>query len=331
MIKEHGKYKDDQMDFEKLYIPEDPALDARIKSFRKAQAELQEIMEDPFLEETRAEISAMMASQRNKKDKESYSEKESFVKNAFLPKTDSSTKTEFHNLRISKSDINELSAEWVKEWHKKKQMQCFSPADRERENFISASLKTENIIPPIQSTEPTNNTSERKSYRFHITSLAAAAALGILITIKALAPSGNTEKIFDNFYKPYNAVALVIRGENNTATNIYNQAVYNYKSGKYQEASLAFAKSASIEPSLGNPFFYIGLASMETGDYDMAVKQFSEVIDRSGDFVKESRWYLGLTYLKKGEKDNAAKCFKELTKTDGYFRKPAEKILRRLE
>lgn len=330
MIKEPGKNKEDQMDFEKLYIPEDPALDARIKAFRKAQSELQEIMEDPFLEETRAEVSVHIASQGNKRDKDSYSEKKNFIKNVFSPETDSKDKTEFHDLKISKSDINDLSAEWVKEWHKKKQTQCLSPADKERENFISASIRTENVKPSVQSTEPTNKIPKRKLHRLHITALAAAAALVIMITIKALAPSGNTE-IFNSFYKPYNAVALVTRGENRDATSIYNQAVYSYKSGKYQEASLAFAQSASINPSLGTPSFYLGLTAMETGDYDTAVKQFNDVIDRSGNFVKESRWYLGLTYLKKGEKDNAAECFQELTKTEGYFRKPAEKILRRLK
>lgn len=332
MSPQSGKYKDDQMDFKKLYMLEDPLLDARIKTFRRAEFDLQEIMNDPFLEATRSELSNMSEVRSSLKEKGSYDEKQEFVKKA-LCKTDSKTKTEITNIKISKSDINELSAEWVREWHKKKQMEGVTPADQERKNFISASIKAEEIIPSISAelTEPII-VPQRKSRSLQFISLAAAAVLGVMITIKALIPAGNTAKIFDSFYQPYDdAVTLVTRGVNSETASTYNQAVYNYKSGKYEEAALGFAQSASIDPSLGTPSYYIGLVSMETGDYEKAIEHFSNVINMAGNFVKEAKWYLGLTYLKTGDKEKASECFRELARTEGYFSKPADKILRRLK
>lgn len=333
MSQQSGKNKNDEMDFKKSYIPEDRALDARIKVFRRAGFDLQEIMSDPFLEETRTEISNMMAAQVSIKDKDSYQEKQNFIKSS-LHKTGSNTKTEITNIKISKSDINELSAEWVREWHKKKQMQGSSPADQERKDFISASIKSQEIIHSDKFTESAEPIiiPQKKSRILRFTSLAAAAVLGIFITFRVLVPSGNTEKIFADFYKPYeDAVTLVTRGVTNETTSIYNKAVYDYKSGRYEEASIGFAQSASLNPSLGTPSYYIGLVSMERGDYDKAIDHFNVVISSSGNFVKESKWYLGLTYLKTGEKEKAAECFRQLVNTGGYFTKPSEKVLRRLK
>ncbi len=341
MSLQSGKLHDGSSDNELLFNIIDPDLDSRIKSIRRAESELEEIFNDPYLEQTRNEVAALMKS-RDKKV--TSGEKSDFVRNVI---SDDSKKAKVIKdlneikdikIEISKSDISDISADWVREWHKKKQMQAIpSAAEADRKNFIASSLNSSlpsdnpeiKVNPEKTITSVTVKKSGKKLWRY--STLAAAAFLGIFITLKTLIPA-DSEKIYQSFYDPYPAVSPVTRGINDIGpAKDYRDALENYRNGNFIEAESGFRAALISFPPGNDATFYLGLSQMETAKLDEAIINLSSVTDTPGNFAKEARWYLGLAYLKKGDRIKAKECFKVLSSTEGYYSDPSGKILRRLK
>lgn len=327
-----GKSDRGSLDCNSMHRFEEYDLAESIKSVGKAEFELDEILNDPYLAETRQEVASMMISY---KKKETSGEIETFIKQSLTEKN----RPAQTSAQINKSDIDDLSAEWVREWHRKKQMEVFSsPAAEERKQFIISSLaeEQETAVPAAEAAQTTPVTPMRtkKAYRKTIikyTSIAAAAVLGIFISFRALVPAGDTEKIFRTFYQTYPGVSETTRGGNNDFSTSYESALNYYKSGQYHEAETGFTKAIGSTPSNASSLFYLGIAQIETGNIDQAINNLSSASNGPGRFNKEAQWYLGLAYLKKGDRVNAEKCFSALASGDGFYREPSEKILRRLK
>lgn len=313
----------------------DPDLDARVMSLRKAELELEEILQDPGLEEARREIAAMRLQDR----RTARSNASAFIKSSLSERADlkrASEEIKEIRIEISKSDINELSAEWVREWHRKKQSQAApSPAELDRKAFVASALTSEKVTEqPAEKQEavhqiPVQKKASRKIFRY--TSLAAAAVVGIFLAISTLTPSSNSEKILSTYYAPYIGVSTISRGSGNNLTDIFNSAVLDYNNGDYAGAEAGFSKILSEQPSNTSSFFYLGLAQYETMKTAEAIKNLNSVVAASGSFSTEARWYLGLAYLRNEEKDKAADCFNILASSEGYYSERAARILRRLK
>ncbi len=135
MSLQSGKSDQGSLDQDLLYKLEDPALDAKIKYFRKAELELQEILIDPGLKLARHESASMIISFRERK-KTSSGEIETFVKSSLdHSRTQASEDLKEIKAAIAENDINDISAEWVSEWHRKKQMEVLNPANEERKKI----------------------------------------------------------------------------------------------------------------------------------------------------------------------------------------------------
>ncbi|HEX2968607.1 MAG TPA: tetratricopeptide repeat protein [Bacteroidales bacterium] len=334
-----GNLIDECFDHDDMLQVTDPDLDARIKSYRKAQRELEQVMNDPFLEYTRNDVASFMQ-ERNNSGKDFSEEIVSFIKTSLekgLDKNPAIGELKEINEDAAKSDINDLSAEWVREWHRKKQMSFNSPADEERRSFIAASLSgdnTETIIPDNNKSEviPVSIQSPRRNSRkiLRYSTFAAAAAIGAFITVSSLVSSGNPESIYRKYYKDYDAVVSTTRGSN-TSKNLNSSAMGFYKEGNFVKAEEEFSLSAAADPASGESLFFLGLSQIETGKTDEAVRNLTKVVNLSGVYTKEAHWYLGLIYLKIDNKSKASEHFRILASSDGYYRGDAGKILRRLE
>lgn len=307
MSVQSGKLHEGSSDNEMLLKVSDPDLDSRLRKLRRAELELEEILGDPFLEQTRDEIASMFKN-RDNIQKKKYCEAAKFIRNALSEDPmNAGVRGEFKDFRIeiSKSDINDISAEWVREWHRKKQMQAIpSLAEVERKNFVESSLYPQEttVAEPSPVRPVAVKSSSRKLLRY--SALAAAAVLGLFIALNAVIPSSRSEDIFNSFYAPYTEVTTVTRG---------------------------MSSEAAANPLSSNALFFMGLTQIETGKTDEAISNFISVINNSGSYVKEARWYLGLAYLKKNDRKEAAECFKVLTASEGYYHDPSAKILRRLK
>lgn len=306
-------------------LDDDPVLSGKLDRYMRARFDLEEVRNDPMINKIRSETGRMISDYRQN------SENEKFIRNAFSEITaDLRVENEINEIKFvsGKSNINDLSAEWVEEWHRKKQMHNVpTKADEERKSFVNAGINQEKAEPVL----PVHTKTKKKSLYLRYISLSAAAVLGALVLINSLMPSSDPNRIFNSYYQPFDALSPITRGENNNSIAVYASAIRDYKSGNYEKAASGFSQMTPGDPSFNSTFFYLGLTDLATGNFEKAIDSFSEEIKLNGEFYKESQWYLGLAYLKNGNNLKAAECFKYLSASKGYYRERSEKILRLLK
>lgn len=315
---------------------DDPVLTAEINLYMRAQYDLEEILSDPAIDEIRSETAAIINSWKEDVLNIRKAENKNYIRKTLSEAPESKIKDDLKDIRLdlSKNNINDISTEWVEEWHRKKQMQ--GTISEERANFITSSLEekgSEEERKDLTLNAPTESKSInlKKTGRtlvIRFVSLSAAAVIGTFLVIRSLQPY-DTQKLYRSYYEPFNAVSPVVRGSN--PNDLYISAMNSYKAGDYNNAALAFEQSANINPSFGSPVFYLGLTALETGDYNEAIKDLGSVVRDSGVYSKDAKWYLGLAYLKTGSREKASECFKELSLTSSYYKERSEKILRHLK
>jgi tetratricopeptide (TPR) repeat protein len=288
-----------------------------IKAHMRALADFDEICSDPYLEETRAYVSSIVAETESM---EAASNRK-FIQDALSGKSVSAEDFKDISIEIRQSDIDLLSVEWVNEWHRKKHAQAsLSQADEERKNFISDSLNE------TDTSEKTPGPKIIPYRRFAY--MAAAAVIGIIFLFSALKPSPSPDQLFNKYYESFSAMTSVTRGNNASDQLSYERGIDYYKAGKYSEAAAAFR---AILHENNASLFYLGLSELENGNTDQAISALELSAEKQGSYYKETTWYLGLAWLKKGNKAEAAKYLGTLAGTEGFYGKRADKILRRLK
>ncbi|HLN19771.1 MAG TPA: tetratricopeptide repeat protein [Bacteroidales bacterium] len=314
----------------------DTDLDQAIKENMRAHSDLDEIKNDPFYSQTVSMLNKS-DSENNKKIRDTKDrEREDFIKGALKEKrTQDRISTEIKSIHyeMGKSNINDLTAEWVNEWHRRKQKEI-TATYRERKSFISESLKSSDKPAPNTAEKPIVTANEKpvvKKRQLRYVYLSAAASLiGAALIFTALLSPSSPEKLFDSYYEPYQAISPVMR-DGNSASSSYASAIMYYKSGDLNKAAYYFQESSLNDPTLRSPVFYLGLTELANGRFDDAINRFRSITDVPGIYSKEAKWYLGLSYLKKGDVASAKECFSDLSKADGYYMERSEKILRRLK
>ena len=325
---------------------EDAMLFETIGDYMKGKSDLDDVKSDPEYIHAKAMVKDMVSFySRSTASKE----KETFIRYNFdTQEKDSTLTNEIANIRleINENKLNEITADWVREWHEKKQ-KIGTPDKKSEEikTFITDAINTpvgdpeqnssktvqgiidEKIV--IESIADVPGKGKNRSLFIRYSSLAAAALIGVFLLIRSLIPSSDTSQIFESNYRPYDAMSTVTRGVNNS--DAYSNSIEKYKAGDYQTAALGFAAAMKNDPSSISTQFYLGLTNLALKNYEQAENLLSEVVNNSGEFGKEARWYLGLTYLETGNKQKAAECFKFLAGSQGFYTERSEKILRRLK
>jgi hypothetical protein len=280
----------------------------------------------------------LVSDYRIKKAKRCYDE--DFIRDSF-GNADSEKKAadEIRDIKfeLHRSNINDLTAEWVKEWLENRKKNVGSDSkSKEIRDFISSSLGSETVVPEESKPEirPDHKYSKgikRSLLLRYISLLAAAAALGVFILIRTLLPSFNPEKLYSSYYVPFDVVSPMTRGDNTNAPDKFLLAVEKYRTGNYKAAASSFSELLLNDSSFIASRFLLGITFLAMNDLDNAVVQLDELAGRSNNFGKEAAWYLGLAYLKKGEKEKAAKCLEFLAQSPGYYNERSKEILRRLK
>lgn len=308
---------------------EDSALQESVSEYMKARLDIEDVINDPGFTEMDYIVKGMISDYNTKSRNK---ENEKFIKDAFSHVSEEQLLEEISNIKhdINGSAINDLTAEWVKEWHAKRQMK--SPGDIKREEireFITSSLEMENETVPVLSLQPEKSVARKLFIRY--TSLSAAAVLGAFLMIKTIVPGSNPDRLFNKYYEPFDAVSPVTRSVTGNSNDPSSNAIEKYKTGDYQIAASAFAESVAKYPSDFDQKFYLAITELQLQNYNNAINILSEVSAHPGDYGKEAKWYLGLAYLKTGQKEKAYECFNFLVQHKGYYSKRSEKILRRLK
>lgn len=310
---------------------EDSALFEDIGVVLKAQFDLEEVQNDPALLNMK-EVVAVMVSDYNI-NKSGNKENEKFIQKSLSgDKNDNKISEEIKSIKLEINDnnLNALTAEWVKEWHEKKQKTgTADPKTEEIRNFITGAIAASETE-SREITLPAKHSRLRKMI-IRYTAFSSAALLAGFFLIKTLLPGMNTEKIFSSNYEPYKIISTVTRTINSSGTDgSLSLAIENYKSGNYEKAAAILGGIAERNPS-SEASFLLGLSEIEIRNYEQAVNLLTSVSDDASEYRKEAIWYLGLTYLKMQNKTKARECFTALGKSDGYYQARSETILRRLK
>lgn len=323
---------------------EDSILFDTIGDYMKGKSDLEDVINDPDYKSTVTAVQDMVSYYNKNAVKK---ENEKFIRNIFTVEHDESLTNEIKNIKleINEKKLNEITAEWVREWHEKKQNAVFadSKAD-ERRNFITEAIESKEpepvqmtIDPVVATVEPETpvieipGKSKTRSLIIRYSSLAAAALLGVFFLVRTLLPSSGTTGLFESNYKPFDAKSLVTRDIASNQNDNYSNSIEKYKSGDYQTAAIGFTGALEKDPSSVSAQFFLGITQLALKNYDQAENLLSEVVNNSGEFGKEARWYLGLTYIEKGNKQKATECFEFLARSNGYYSERSEKILSRLK
>jgi TolA-binding protein len=310
----------------------DSALFETIGDYMKGQFDLEDVQNDPALSDTK-EIVNEMISGYNKNISEN-KENEKFIREIFSmegSETDLTDEIKFIKQEIDNNNLNDITSEWVKEWHEKKLKTGLSdPKMKEIHDFITGAINRPASEPEKNMNEGKKNNLKR-SFFVRYAALSAAALIGAFIVIRTLLPSSDPDKLFNSYYKPFNAISPATRSMSSNEPDGYSSAIESYKTGQYSTAAIGFANVLHNSPSVASTQFFLGLSQLALGNYDQAINQLSGIVNDSGEYGKEARWYLGLAYLKTADKQKALECFEYLAKSDGFYRAPSEKILRRLK
>jgi len=311
----------------------DSALFETISEYMKGRMDLEDVKNDPAISYTREAVKDMI-SDYNNNTLSGNKENTKFIREIFsAAESERELSEEIKSIKqeIDENKLNQITAEWVKEWHEKKQkVGARDQKTEEIRDFITGSINSSSTE-PVQSMNDGSEKGTGRSLFARYASLAAAALIGVFILIRTLLPSSNPEKIFNSYYKPFDAVSPVTRSLNNIGKDNFSSAIESYKTGNYQKAAIMFASALQNDPSPASPGFYLGLSQLALKNYDQAINLLSKVANNAGEYGKEARWYMGLAYLKTADKVKAAECFEYLARSDGFYRERSETILRRLK
>jgi len=333
----HDAWKGDNI----LFSDDDIALFEMTGSYTRALSDLEEVRDDTSLAGARKDAGKMVSDFKSRAERLEANEK--FVSDVLSGSDENRNILEEIKkikLEINEKQINELTADWVKEWHENRQQGAVKEEKkREIRNFITSSLEKDEPLPEINLTgvkeEAAIETKEkdRKTVRripLRWISYSAAAVLALLFVIKSLLPSTGPEKLYSQYYKPFEIVSPVTRNATE-GKNRLEDAVTMYKNGDYRGAAASFADVIAYDKTLVAPRFYYAMSEMASGENKQAVNILESIAGKGGEFSREAEWYLGLAYIKTGETAKARNCFESLSKSGGYYSDRAEKLLRRLK
>jgi TolA-binding protein len=321
----------DDPGFEMLLSPGDSALFGKIGDYIKGLSDIKDVKSDPAYSCTN-DTAIMMISDYQENSARNR-DNDSFIHNSLAKvKSDEDLKDEIDRIKheISDSNINDISSEWVKEWHEKRQRNSNKDSKTEEiRNFINGSLKQDDIGTEIGSDER-KKSGLSKSLITRYTSLAAAAIIGAVFLVRSFLPSNDPQKMFSKYYEPFKAVYTITRSTGANESESFHKAIGSYKAGDYKAAAAGFSEAMLNGSESYSAGFYLGITEIELGNYIKAIDLLGGVVNLKGEFTKEATWYLGLAYTKSGNKIKASECFELLARSPGFYSNRSEKILRLL-
>jgi tetratricopeptide (TPR) repeat protein len=163
---------------------------------------------------------------------------------------------------------------------------------------------------------------------------AATAALALMLAIGLASildrPLSNAD-LLKKYYKPYE-VALINRSNDAQLDLMLRHAQQLYESGNFKEAVVYYEKVLEEKPDQVSTNLYTGISYFELKRYQDANNSLNKVIAHHDNlFVEQADWYLGFCFLATEDNDRARRQFARIASSNSYYRKDAEKILRKLD
>jgi tetratricopeptide (TPR) repeat protein len=165
--------------------------------------------------------------------------------------------------------------------------------------------------------------------------LLVAAGITIIFIIGILfyklGGKGHTgDKMYSMYYHPY-VSDITVRSEAFKIDEIGN-AILLYNKGRYKAAYDNFMHIVDANSENYLARFYLGLTCMELNRFDVAIRQFKNILDNcKSPVIYHAQWYLALCYLKTNNKREAEAILEAIISADTYYRIKAEELLDKLD
>lgn len=203
---------------------------------------------------------------------------------------------------------------------------------------IDAALKQDDIIDLRQKLLAAYRENQKEQHevpviRLHVKRFWYAAASLILLAALGsslffgLPGSNSNERLFKQYYSPENLVTVTRSGDANIV-----EAVMKFQEKDYSVAAKLFKQILANDQSNFAGWFYYGISSIETENYDQAEQAFKTIIaDNQNLYIEHAEWYLGLCYLKSDQTEKArVQLSKIAVDPDNIHRKDARHLLDKL-
>ena len=313
-----------------FFSDEDHALLQKISSCLKGELDYKEVKKDPGYGATNRAVRAILSDYQFNTINED--NREFIASSLAAEEKKEHIDEEIREIRreIGNKKLNDISSEWVREWHEKKQHNGKNnPKQEAMKEYITASLEADAAVEKTEQ-QKKEKSGIKRTLIIRYVSLAAAIITGAVIIIATLIPGNNPEKIYSRYYESIEAVSPVTRSLAGNEADIWEAAVMSYNNGDYPTAAAGFSNLASVNPLSVIPRFFLGMCHLGLGEYEKAVDLLDPVVKEREEYSREAEWYLGLANLKLGNIEAATSCFETLVQSQGYYSERSEEILRRL-
>ena len=160
---------------------------------------------------------------------------------------------------------------------------------------------------------------------------AAASISGIIIIATVVLlfyqnASTSHDKIFAEYYKPYEPVSIVRSGESGLNPVLENAFIL-YEKGDYKGSLSLFNQVLATDKNNILALFYSSIALMETEKFNEAIVKLQIIIDKQDRlFLSHAIWYQGFCYSKINNPKAALRNFEQLL-TNEYYKGKSEEII----
>ncbi len=195
-------------------------------------------------------------------------------------------------------------------------------ARREIKSFFT---DIEDSLNPKESTNKNNQTAMKKVYM-------VAASLMLIASVGYLVLTGNglpsSQDVFTEYYEPYNNLNGAVRGETRAAS--MSAEAYNaYDAGNYALAAEKFEALVEVEKTAEN-YFYMGIANIETGNYETAVKNLNTTLNNFSTYKDQSKWFLSMALLAADKEEEALSSLASLATKENAYKLKSTEVLKKL-
>ena len=295
-------------------------LNRKIDEFMRVQLMLEEIGNDPELEELLVSYKAEIL-QSPKKSDDLKSGLSFYINGALTETNEVENQIDEAEREMFLKGIDKETNQWVATW--KEELTTIGSSDKytnEVSDYIKQGMESARM--------PLKLKSDNKNKRKFIYRISAAAAVLIVAlgfwSLFSLKPT--SAELFAEYYKPYS----IIDGQTRSgiqADEKFVEIARLYKNEQYNDVGSkleVLLKEGSSSPKI---LLIYGITLIEQDKYEKAISTFNVILKQSGEFSIEAKWYLALCYLKMNDKSNADKLLTELSKTPGLYKTMAENLL----
>ncbi len=182
----------------------------------------------------------------------------------------------------------------------------------------------ESRLEPLKTTE--NETVKKKSTNWR--PLLAAASVSILIALYFVfnGLSTSPDKLYEQYYEPYQAYSSVIKRGGEVETDRMSNAMLAYESKDYKKAATELEAIAPGEER----DFYLAHSYMASGEHAKALPLLEQLAETGAEPKSTVNWYLALAYLKSKNVTAATEILNRLAGYDNTYQKRSAELLKDL-